>query len=264
MGFERKTALAHRNNFGNVRPVSQIKYIVLHFTANDGDHDEGNARYFQTERVPHTSAHWFVDDDSVTRSVPDSYTAFAVGGAKYSDCAATGGGRLYGKVTNANSISVELCDTVRDGKYRATEKTMDNAAALCMELMEKYGVDIEHVVRHFDVNGKHCPVYFMDERAWGKFKDRIMLLKYPAGRYTAAGDCYLRSAAGTGKNTVRYASLSDTLKKKCRNVLGKAVFRKGQAFRMTELKRRGTDIWGRTKSGYWVPVVHKGKTRAKQ
>lgn len=62
----------------------------MHFTANDGDHDEGNANYF-ANNVVKTSAHYFLDDDSVTQSVPDDYMAYSVGGAKYRDCAQTGG-----------------------------------------------------------------------------------------------------------------------------------------------------------------------------
>jgi N-acetylmuramoyl-L-alanine amidase CwlA len=41
-------------------------------------------------------------------------------------------------------------------------------------LMKKYNVDIDHVIRHFDVNGKHCPKPFMtDVKAWEAFKKRL-------------------------------------------------------------------------------------------
>ncbi len=155
MEVTRKTALAHKSNFGGTRALSSIRYIVLHYTANDGDSGESNAKYFQKPNR-NASAHYFVDDDSITQSVPDNFIAWSVGGKKYTDCEKTGGGKLYGTATNANSISIEMCDTKKDGKLRATEKTMKNAAALCMELMEKYHIDISRVIRHFDVNGKHC------------------------------------------------------------------------------------------------------------
>ena len=41
-----KTNLANRNNYGAKRSTSKIKYIVIHYTANDGDTDEGNGNYF--------------------------------------------------------------------------------------------------------------------------------------------------------------------------------------------------------------------------
>lgn len=167
-----KTNLANRKNYGNARAASQIKYIVIHYTGNDGDHDEGNASYFKNN-VVNASAHYFVDDDSITLSVPENFTAWSVGGTKWKDCATTGGGTMYGEITNANSISVEMCDTMRNGTVKATEQTMANTAALVKDLMKKYNIDIDHVYRHFDVTGKHCPAYFMNASAWAEFKARL-------------------------------------------------------------------------------------------
>ena len=168
-----KKNIANKNNYGGKRSVSSIKYIVVHFTANDGDTDEANGNYFKNNVVK-TSAHYFIDGDSVTQSVPDGYIAYAVGGGKYSDCYTTGGGKLYGIATNSNTLNFELCDTKRDGKIMATEKTLDNAAEFISKKMKEYNVDIDHVIRHFDVNGKHCPAYFMVQKEWDKFKDRIL------------------------------------------------------------------------------------------
>lgn len=115
MAIKAKTLLANRKNYGNKRSLSTIRYIVIHYTVNDGDHDENNANYF-SKNVVKASAHYFVDDDSYTKSVPLSYVAWSVGGKKYPNCSKTGGGKYYGKCTNANSINIELCDTVKDGK----------------------------------------------------------------------------------------------------------------------------------------------------
>lgn len=164
--------LANRKNYGGPRQAGDIKYLVFHYTANDGDHDTANASYFQNN-VVYASAHYFVDDDSITQSVPDLYTAYAVGGDRWADCKATGGGTLYGVVKNANSISIEMCDTQRDGTLQATEATMARAAALGRALMGKYHIPIERVYRHFDVTGKHCPAYLMDSGKWKEFKRRL-------------------------------------------------------------------------------------------
>lgn len=173
VSYAMKTKIANRKNYGDKRPTSYIKYLVIHFTANDGDSDEGNGNYFQNNIVK-ASAHYFVDDNSITQSVPDNYVAYSVGGNKYSDCAKTGGGSLYGIAKNINTLNVELCDSKKDGKVMATEKTLQNAVVLCKTLMKKYNIDIDHVIRHFDVNGKHCPSYFINESAWEKFKDRLV------------------------------------------------------------------------------------------
>lgn len=262
--MERKKILADKANFGGTRPYSSIKYIVIHYTAVDGDRAENNAKYFQTAHKPASSAHYFVDDSMIVQSVPDNYVAWSVGGNRYADCAQTGGGRMYGVVTNANSISVEMCDTLKDGKHNVSEKTLRNTIDLCLELMKKYNIDTDHVVRHFDVNGKHCPAYFMDNAEWEGFRDRIRNMGFRTGcSYITTQACYLRRSAGTGDNKVDYQSLSAAVKKKCRQKAGFAIFKKEKNFRLTKVGSVNGNIWGRMKSGYWVPLVYKGKTRVK-
>lgn len=170
--FILKTDIANKGNYGGKRDIGIIKYIVVHYTANDGDTDEGNANYFQNHLV-RASAHYFVDDDSATQSVPDNYVAWAVGGTRYSNHLQTGGGKFYGLCTNNNSISVELCDTVKNGSYGFTEDTMSNAIELIKRLMKLYHIDINRVIRHFDVTGKNCPAPFIDSTAWKSFKARL-------------------------------------------------------------------------------------------
>ena len=172
MNYALKEMPAAPGNYGSSRTAAQIRYIVIHYTGNDGDTAANNAAYYQ-QTVVEASAHYFVDDTTVWRSVPDLLTAWAVGGKKYASADQTGGGTLHGIVTNANSISVELCDTVKDGTYRATEATLANAAALVVELMKRYNIPLENICRHFDVTGKLCPSYMVDADKWAEFKERI-------------------------------------------------------------------------------------------
>ena len=161
--------LANRINYGNKRNTNAIKWLVVHYTANDGDSAKGNGNYFKNNK-PKASAHYFVDDDVIVNSVPDDYIAYAVGGKKYNN----NGGKYYGVCTNANSISIELCDTQRNGKSDLSSETRKNAIELARYLCKKYNIDKNHVIRHYDVNGKLCPKYFVeDEKAWKKFKDDI-------------------------------------------------------------------------------------------
>ena len=172
MAYVFKKRLANRANYGSKRALGSIKYVVIHYTANDGDTDEGNSNYFANNIVK-ASAHYFVDGDSVTQSVPDDYIAYSVGGGKYTDCNKTGGGKLYGQCTNSNSISIELCDEVKDGVSDFSSATLDNAIALTRSLMKKYNIDINRVIRHFDVTGKQCPKPFVDNNRWKEFKSMI-------------------------------------------------------------------------------------------
>ena len=159
-------------NHGGRRDRSAIKYLVYHYTGNNGDTARANANYYAQAKV-NASAHYFVDDDNIVQSVGDLTIAWAVGGKKWSDCDQTGGGKLFGVVTNTNSISIEMCDTSRDGEIMASEKTQKNALALGRMLMDRYEIPYENVVRHFDVTGKYCPRYFMDNDKWAAFKARL-------------------------------------------------------------------------------------------
>ena len=161
--------LANRINYGSKRNTKNIKWLPIHYTANDGDSAKGNGNYFKNNK-PKASAHYFVDDDVIVNSVPDDYIAYAVGGKKYNN----NGGKYYGVCTNTNSLSIELCDTKRNGKSDLSSETRKNAIELARHLCKKYKIDKNHIIMHYQVNGKLCPKYFVeDTKAWKKFKDDI-------------------------------------------------------------------------------------------
>ena len=152
-----KEHLAHKGNYGDKRSLSTIKYIVIHYTANDGDTDENNGKYFANNDVD-SSAHYFVDDDSITRSVPDEYVAWHCGAKTYK----------HKTCRNANSIGIEICDDVKNGKIYPSDKTIQNVLDLTRSLMKKYNIPAENVIRHYDVTGKLCPAYWVNTGAWQK------------------------------------------------------------------------------------------------
>ena len=144
-----KTNIANKDNYGGSRSTDSIKYIVVHYTGNDGDTDENNGNYFKNNVVG-SSAHYFVDDDSITQTVPDNYVAWHCGAKTYK----------HANCRNANSIGVEICDDVKNGVIYPSDKTIQNALELVEYLMKKYSVPKENVIRHYDVTGKLCPAYW--------------------------------------------------------------------------------------------------------
>ena len=64
-----------------------------------------------------------------------------------------------------------MCSRKRaDGSYYILPETVANAAALAREIMQRYGIDTEHVLRHYDVTGKRCPMPWVDDPAqWTAF-----------------------------------------------------------------------------------------------
>lgn len=157
-----KSTPALRSNYGGER-TRPVEYIVMHYTANDGDTDEGNGSYFARVSVG-ASAHYFVDDDSITASVPENYVAWHCG---------TSGTYKHPSCRNGNSIGVELCDTKRDGTYQASDQTLKNAADLVAQLCQKYELPVERVIRHYDVTGKHCPAYWVSGDGLERFREEV-------------------------------------------------------------------------------------------
>lgn len=157
------------NYYTSGRSLDSIKYIVIHYTANNGDTARGNAKYFARESVG-ASANYFVDPNEVICSVKDEYAAWHCGGSLESSHHP-----LRGICTNKNSIGVELCSIIQNGKYEFKPETVKLAVKLVKELMAKYNIDINHVVRHYDVTGKNCPAPFVyREDQWKQFKQMLI------------------------------------------------------------------------------------------
>lgn len=170
MAYVIKKHLANRANYGRKRDTLKIKYLIIHYTSNDGDSDEANGNYF-ARRIVKASAHYFIDDDSVICSVPDDYVAYSVGGKCQSNHHP-----MYKVITNTNSISIEMCDNHKDGTVHICDETLANTYALARALMSKYNITIDRVYRHYDVNGKLCPNCngLLEDAIWQNFKNNIV------------------------------------------------------------------------------------------
>ena len=162
---------ANGKNFSQVkRSRSNIRYIVIHYTAGKKDTARNNVDAFATH-VTKTSSHFFVDEKEVCQSVPVEYAAWHCGGAKYNNGAPA---PFHKKCFNSNSIGVEMCSRWKDGAFYIPYQTKILAARHVAELMRKYGVSLDHVVRHYDVTGKHCPEPFVRMPSeWAIFKTLV-------------------------------------------------------------------------------------------
>ena len=143
---------------GRTQPV---RYIVMHYTANNGDTARNNCDYYHRVGGLQASAHYFVDEHGAMQSVRECDTAWHCGARAY----------WHPECRNGNSIGIEMCSRKRaDGSYYILPETVANAAALAREIMQRYGIDTEHVLRHYDVTGKRCPMPWVDDPAqWTAF-----------------------------------------------------------------------------------------------
>lgn len=166
---------AHTSNFYSGRGGNNIKYIVVHYTAGNGDTAMNNAQYFRNNSGLQASAHYFVDEHSVVQSVRDADGAWHCGGPLESSHHP-----LHNICMNRNSLGVEMCSDKVNGKYVITAQTVDRTVELVRWLMDKYGIDVDHVVRHYDVTGKLCPEpWVRDESQWRAFKARLTAKETP-------------------------------------------------------------------------------------
>ena len=139
-----------------------IQYIVIHYTSNKGDTAKNNADYFARE-VTKTSAHYFVDENSVWQSVLDTDTAWHCGAKTYK----------HKYCRNTNSLGIEICMNDKDGNIRLN--SIVNAIKLTKMLMEKYNISIDNIIRHYDVTGKDCPRPMIEnEDLWSSFKQSLL------------------------------------------------------------------------------------------
>lgn len=158
------------HNRGGKRNRNNVKYIVIHYTANKGDSAKNNGNYFARPHNPKSSAHFFIDQaGNIVQSVEMFYTAYSVGGARYSNYKKTGGAKYYRKCTNANSVSIELCDNLdKDPSAKQIQATKE-----CIKYIRKYCPNAGIIIRHFDVTGKSCPARMLNESKWAKFKAQV-------------------------------------------------------------------------------------------
>lgn len=144
------------------RQGQQIQFICVHYTAVDGDTARGECNNFANSPRA-AGAHFFVDDKEICRSIPEDKSAYAVGGNMYSwRDNINNGGSFYNVCTNKNSVSIEMCDPIKDGKLSSNPDVIENTIKLVRALAAKYNVSYDHVIRHFDVNAKACPAYWIN------------------------------------------------------------------------------------------------------
>ena len=134
---------------------NKINGIVIHYTANPGSSAQNNRDYFEGLKDSHqtkASSHFVVGlDGEIIQCIPTWEIAYA------------------SNDRNSDTVSIECCHPDDTGKF--TESTYRSMVQLTAWLCKKFELDENAVIRHYDVTGKICPKYFVeDEEAWNQFK----------------------------------------------------------------------------------------------
>ena len=73
---------------------------------------------------------------------------------------------------NRDTISIEVCHPDASGEFN--EATYNSLIKLTAWLCDTAGINRERVIRHYDVTGKLCPLYYaQNEEEWEKLKNDV-------------------------------------------------------------------------------------------
>lgn len=137
-----------------------ITGIVIHYTANPGSTAQDNRDYFnglQYSQETSASSNFVVGlDGEIIQCVPTWEVAYASNDRNY------------------DTVSIEVCHPDESGKF--TDKTYRSLVQLTAWLCVKFDLTADDVIRHYDVTGKNCPKYFVEnEEVWAAFKENVSL-----------------------------------------------------------------------------------------
>lgn len=136
----------------------EINGIVVHYTANPGSTAKQNRDYFEglkDSKITKASAHFIIGiGGEIIQCIPTEELAYA------------------SNDRNSDTISIECCHPDETGEF--TEATYDSLVELTAWLCGKFQLDTEDIIRHYDITGKACPLYFVEnEEQWTEFKTDV-------------------------------------------------------------------------------------------
>lgn len=141
-------------------PLEKIDGVVVHYVGNPGTTAQANRNYFASLASgtdgTYASSHFVVGlEGEVIACVPLTEVAYA------------------SNSRNDDTVSIEVCHPDETGEF--SQVTYDRAVELTAWLCREFHLDPrEDVIRHYDVTGKLCPLYYVEHpEAWAEFLDDV-------------------------------------------------------------------------------------------
>lgn len=152
------------------KKLNKIKGIVIHWISVPYQKPEQTARFFEDRKNGKTSygsAHFIIGlEGEILQVIPTDERAYHVGADSYTALALE---RLSTYPNNC-TIGIEMCHTEKGFEDATVNSTVKLVASLCKE----NGLTKDYLYRHYDITGKDCPKFYVDdERKWGKFKKLV-------------------------------------------------------------------------------------------
>ena len=138
--------------------LEKVTKIAVHYVGNPRSTAKNNRDYFENLKDTHeryVSAHFVIGlEGEIVQCIPLD---------EWSYCT---------NQVNGYSISIECCHPDSTGKFN--KETEDSLVELCAFLCKKFGLSADDVIRHYDVTGKHCPLWYVSHpEDFKAFKERV-------------------------------------------------------------------------------------------
>lgn len=139
---------------GNARPgtpLKKVRDLAIHYVGNPNTTAMANRNYFN-QPTTGVSSHFIVGlEGEIVQCVPLSEQSVATNSR------------------NVDTVSIEVCHPDESGQFN--EKTYASLIKLCAWLCQELRLDETRLIRHYDVTGKQCPLYYVQhEDAWEQLK----------------------------------------------------------------------------------------------
>ena len=140
------------------RPMTAVNGIVVHYVGNPGSTAKQNRSYFAKLALTHetyASSNFIIGlEGEIVLCVPIGEVAFC------------------SNDRNDDTLSIEVCHPDDTGEF--TPESYQALVKLTRWLAEFYELDEENILRHYDIRGKECPRYFVQNpEAWEDFKTEV-------------------------------------------------------------------------------------------
>ena len=157
-----KNAYIPINSYNRPGKASKPVRICVHYTGDVGAGADRLAQFyanvaegmFPNKPWNWTSTQYIVGlNGEIIRIVPDNEISYAASGK------------------NSGTIHIEVCYKQSSGEFEQASK--DALRELVLTLMQKYDISADKVIRHYDLTGKLCPYFYIDNTRWSALREYI-------------------------------------------------------------------------------------------
>ena len=134
--------------------LDKVNNIVIHYVGNPNTTAKQNRNYFANIGT-RVNSHFIVGlNGEVVQCVPLSERSSA------------------SNHRNKDTISIEVCHPDTSGKFN--DATLNSLKELTAWLCKTFYLTEKDIIRHYDITGKNCPLYFVEhENEWNLFKKDV-------------------------------------------------------------------------------------------